>query len=792
MNSHALAILEFPRVLALVAERAQSGLGAERIRALSPVLDLEDIRSEHRRVGAVRTLLAADEPWRPENIPDARAALERLGVANASLAAADFIPIAGLLGVSRRTRAALTREKFPEIALALLTHWTSRLMSDERMEAVINRVVDEEGGVRDDASPALRKIRRELRGAHGELIRLLEKAMSALEPHQRVNDMSVTLRNGRYVIPVRRDAKDAIGGIVHDASATGGTLFVEPPAAVAAGNRIRELESAEISETERILAELTGVVRPGREAMDSALAALAELDSLVARARYAHDVAAGPVDFTKGADGFSIVHGMHPLLVAQGIEVVPFDLEMSAAERTLLVSGPNTGGKTVLLKALGLLSALAQSGVPVPAASGSVIPVFDDIYADVGDEQSIAASLSTFSAHLKNLSEILLRASRDSLVLIDELGSGTDPVEGAALGGAILETLTRRGAFTVATTHLGALKELPSEVPGIINASLQFDGVALAPTYRLVKGVPGGSYGISIARRLHLPEEVLARADERVPQTERRISALVNELERRERELTETERELREISDRASAGLHQVNEREREVRERERSLEKHSRVEARKYLLEARAEVESAIRDLRASASGSDETSARDARRRVEQLADRHSAALRDLEREPESKIEADSLEVIEIGEFVEAPALGSRPARVVELRGNDAVVAVGSIKLAVPLDSLRRSPAQPDAEVRVAVKGALPEEEVRTEIDLRGLRAGEIEQQVMQAVDAAVRADLKSLRIIHGKGTGALRERVAEMLRKESRVARFRLGAWNEGGTGVTVAEIG
>jgi DNA mismatch repair protein MutS2 len=789
MNSHALAILEFPRVLALVADRAQSGLGAERVRALAPVTDLDEIRAEHRRVGAVRSLLSAEEPWRPENIPDARSALARLAVANASLSAADFIPIAGLIGVSRRTRDALTREKFPEITLALLGHLTAQLMSDQKLEAAINRVVDEEGAVRDDASAALRKIRRELRGAQGELIRLLEKTMAALEPHQRVNDMSVTLRNGRYVIPVRRDAKDTIGGIVHDASSTGGTLFVEPPAAVAAGNRIRELESEEISEIDRILAELTDAVRPAGDQMDAALDAPAELDSLVARARYARDVAAGNVDFSPAAQGFSIVHGMHPLLVAQGIEVVPFDLEMSAPERTLLVSGPNTGGKTVLLKALGLLSALAQSGIPVPAASGSMIPVFDDIYADVGDEQSIAASLSTFSAHLKNLSEILLRASPDSLVLIDELGSGTDPVEGAALGGAILETLTRRGAFTVATTHLGALKELPSEVPGVINASLQFDGAALAPTYRLVKGIPGGSYGISIARRLHLPEEVLRRAEERVPHTERRISALVDELERRERELTDTERELREISERASAGLHQVSEREREVRARERDLEKQSRSEARKYLLEARAEVEAAIRDVRASAS--DETSARDARRRVEQLAEGHSTALRDIERTPERKVESESADEIAVGDFVEAPALGSKPARVVELRGDDAVVAIGSIKLAVPLDSLRRSAAKPDPEVRVAVKGALPEEEVKTEIDLRGLRAGEIEEQVMQAVDAAVRADLKSLRIIHGKGTGALRERVAEMLRKESRVSAFRLGAWNEGGTGVTVAEI-
>lgn len=791
MNSHALSILEFPRVLSLVADRAQSSLGAERVRSLTPTLTLEEIRAEHQIVRAVRTLLTAEEPWRPESVPDATSPLARLAVTNASLSAADFMPIAGLLSVSRRTRDALSREKFAEITLALIGHLTSQLTSDSKLEAAIARVIDEDGEVKDDASPALRKIRREMRGAQGELVKLLERTMASLESHQRVNDMSVTLRNGRYVIPVRRDAKDSIGGIVHDASSTGGTLFIEPPAAVAAGNRIRELESEEISEIDRILTELTETARPSAEPMSLALEALVELDSLVARARYAHDVAAGSVDFSPARNGFAIAQGRHPLLVAQGLEVVPFDLEMSANERTLLVSGPNTGGKTVLLKALGLLSALSQCGIPVPAASGSMIPIFDDIYADVGDEQSIAASLSTFSAHLKNLSEILLRASADSLVLIDELGSGTDPVEGAALGGAILETLTRRGAFTVATTHLGALKELPSEVPGVVNASLQFDGVALAPTYRLVKGIPGGSYGISIARRLHLPEEVLRRAEERVPQTERRISTLVDELERRERALTETERELQEISERASDGLHRVSERERDVREKERELEKQSRSEARRYLLEARAEVEAAIRDLRSAST--DEGAARDARRRVEQLAERHSNVLREIERAPEPAGETKPAGGdIDVGDLVEAPALGAKPARVVELRGTDAIVAIGSIKLAVPLDSLRKSAAKPAPEIRIPVKGALPEVEAKTEIDLRGLRADEIEAQVMHAVDAAVRADLKTIRIIHGKGTGALRERVTEMLKKETRVSAFRLGAWNEGGTGVTVAELG
>jgi DNA mismatch repair protein MutS2 len=477
--------------------------------------------------------------------------------------------------------------------------------------------------------------------------------------------------------------------------------------------------------------------------------------------------------------------------VAQGIDVVAFDLEMSATERTLLISGPNTGGKTVLLKALGLFSALVQSGIPAPVDDGSRIAVFDNIYADVGDEQSILASLSTFSAHLKNLAEVLSSATENSLVLIDELGSGTDPIEGAALGGAILEALTARRTLSIATTHLGALKELATQVEGVVNASLQFDPVALAPTYRLTKGIPGRSYGISIARRLNLPADVLARAEERIPSDERRITALLGDLEAREKALALTEKETHEISEDAKDRTRRVAEREKSVREREREVEQASRREARQYLLEARAEVERTIRELK-SASELGEESAREARKRVETLANEQGRELDRLTRETEAEPETRDPAEVNIGDFVEVDTLGGRVGRVVEIRNDEAVVAVGVMKLAVARGSLRRTRSESAApEVAVAVRGDLPEVEAATEIDVRGMRVGEAEAIVMHAVDAAIRADLKTLRIIHGKGTGALRERVAEMLRKESRVSSFRIGAWNEGGAGVTVVEL-
>ena len=796
MNTHALQVLEFPRVLDVVASRATSEAGAQSVRALAPSTDRAWLDREHARVAAVRSLIVGDEPWHPEPTPDLTGALGRLRVIGLAWNGVELLGAGTLLRSSRRTREALTDPRKPAVAIGVLAPIVERLLTLKSVEEAISRTLLDDGTVRDDASPALRRIRRELRASQGELVRLLEREMERLDPHHRVSDMSVTVRNGRYVIPVRREGRGVVGGIVHDASATGATLFVEPPAAVEFGNRIRELESEEHEEVERILRELTDQLRPHRDELLATLDALTELDSLFARARYAREFGCGAATLVSARDGFSILDGRHPLLLAQDQEVVPFDLAMESAERTLLVSGPNTGGKTVLLKAIGLVSAMMQAGIPAPVGAESRVPIYDDFYADIGDEQSIEASLSTFSAHLKNLAEILRLATRDSLVLVDELGSGTDPVEGAALGWAILEDLTRRGTSTVATTHLGTLKELAGTEAGVVNASLQFDAVALAPTYRLVKGIPGRSYGISIARRLSLPPRVLERAEERLPQQERDVAALVERLEQREKELEVRERELSEITDDARRRIADVAKRERTVRERERAVERESRQEARRFLLDARAEIERTIKGLKKAGADAIDEAGREARQRAEQLAAKQTAELERLEREEANLARREAAsrprpaERIAEGSFVELGTLGGKVGRVLELRDGSALVAVGALKMSVPVGSLRVAEAPPTV-AAVAWTGDLPEVAVRTEIDLRGMRGDEVDTVVMQAIDGAVRADLRSLRIIHGKGTGALRDRVTEMLQKDSRVKSFRLGAWNEGGAGVTIAEF-
>jgi DNA mismatch repair protein MutS2 len=798
MNAHALSVLQFQSVLDVVAGYASSSLGAARVRALEPMTTVARAERELTRVAAMRALVTSDEGWLALPIPDVDAALARLRIEGTRLDGRELRNAGTLIRSSRLTAEALRSPRQPAVALSVLAGLRERLYAHNAHEEAIAQAIDDDGSVRDDASPALRRVRRELRGAQGELVALLERIMSRLEPHLQVSDGSVTMRNGRFVIPVRREGRGAVGGIVHDASGTGATLFVEPPAAIEACNRIRELEAEELREVDRILLALTERLRPDQPQLRDALEALVLLDALYARARYAHAARCGQARLLDAGAGFRIVDGRHPLLLAQGIEVVPFSLAMAADEKTLLISGPNTGGKTVLLKALGLLSLMLQSGIPAPVGDESELPLYDDVFADIGDEQSIEASLSTFSAHVKNLGEILRSATARSLVLVDELGSGTDPLEGAALGGAILEALTTRGAQTVATTHLGALKELATEVPGVINASLQFDAVALAPTYHLIKGIPGRSYGLSIARRLALPEAVLQRAEARIPTVERDVNALLQSLEARDVELAARERDLAATLEGTQERAHRLAEREKAVRERERSLEKESRQEARRYLLEARSTVEKTIRELKRAGEDEREELARAARQKVEQLATKQGERLDQLEREgrnqarravpPGPRDEGP----LAPGDFVQVLPLEGKVARVIEVRPSDVVVALGSMKLSYPRASVRRAAeAHRPALSTVAVTRDLPEEHVATEIDLRGERVLDIDDALFSAIDALVRADLKSLRIIHGKGTGALRERVAEMLRKDTRVRSFRLGLWNEGGSGVTIVEL-
>ena len=606
-----------------MAEHAAGPLGAARVAARRPEHDPASIRAALAQVAELAALLITDDSIRAEPVPDIAASLELLDVPGSALEAPALAELTVALAAMRVVAADLKR-----LGTAHGAQRTFLLRVDppaKELETTLARSIAPDGTVLDSASKDLARARHQVREARKRVMDRLGAILGGLDATERAPDAAVTVRGGRYVIPIRSTARARVGGIVHDESATRSTVFVEPPEIIELGNELRAAESAELREVLRVLRELTDLLRPQRATIAAAWEMCIAFDDLCARARYAVEVNG----FVPEIGGhLTIRGGRHPLLLGEGRSmlrpyssdlVIPFDLDLHPDEFTVLVSGPNTGGKTVLIKAVGLLALLTHSGIVPPIGPHSSLPVFTAVFADIGDRQSIAASLSTFSAHVAVLRSILDGAGPGSLVLLDEIGSGTDPAEGGALAAAILNTLTRRRAITLATTHLGALKQLAAETVGIVNASLQFDGDTLTPTYRLLKGVPGRSYGLAIARRLGISSDVLAEAERAVPDAERTLDRLLASVEARGRDV---DARAAELENRAAQlelqrqSLTDLETLEGAVRAREKALDKDARDRARAYLLEARKTVEAALAQARAAV---DEATAKEARRMVEE-----------------------------------------------------------------------------------------------------------------------------------------------------------------------------
>lgn len=675
MSGRALRVLEFDTVLEHVAGFAATDAGREAVRRLTPAADPEVVRARLAATAEVVRFLAARPDWFFPDLPDPAPALERLAVEGSVLDPGELHRLAALLAAARSLAGSLAAE--PREEVPALDALAAGLAEEPALQASLDPAVDREGRVLDTASRELGRIRGSLAGAHNRLVAHLESVLEGVSEAHRVPSASVTIREGRYVIPIRREGKRALGGCVHDESATGATVFVEPPSAVAMMNRIRELRRAEGREVQRVLRELTRQCRAVAQPMTRSFDALVEMDRRVALARAARgwdgavpEVADWPTEGrprkpvptfsgspspgrprthsptlaelpspgrprTHSPDSaerpppgrpqplLSIRGGRHPLLVAAGAVPVPFDMTLNPDEGVVVVTGPNAGGKTVFLKSVGLASVLAQSGAIPPVAPGTRLPVFDSFFADVGDQQSIADSLSTFSAHLRNLKETLEGAGPRSLVLVDEPGTGTDPKEGEALGRALVETLAELGCTAVVTSHMGALKQLAAPGNRIVNASLEFDPDRLMPTYRFAKGKPGRSYGLSIARGMGFPAPVLDRAERYRDQAEARLDDLLASLEEKERRAARLAGDAERDRARSSALRTNLEAEAAKLRERERAHAKSSRAEARKMLLEARREVEEAIAEMEAQLREGArlKEAARNARRRVEEAA---------------------------------------------------------------------------------------------------------------------------------------------------------------------------
>ncbi|MEO8140021.1 MAG: Smr/MutS family protein [Gemmatimonadota bacterium] len=778
--NEALEALEFGAVLAVVAERAAGPLGRASVLARRPELDPAAIRDQLARVEELARLVRGSRGVVAEAVPELARPLARVRIPGSVLDGAELVAVRRTLTAARLVTAEIRRVASDAPLLASLEVPPPEKTLERRLE----QSLDDDGGVRDGASPALAAARSDIRTARDRLVQRLEALLRGVG-----GEGGVTLREGRYVIPVPRDLRNRPDGIIHGESASGATLYIEPTAVIALGNALREAESRALREELKVLRDLSDLLRPAVPELRALHAMCVTVDDLCARARWAVETDGHAPQMSGAPAELVIVNGRHPLLLAQGQPVVPFDLTLQDGEKCILLSGPNTGGKSVLLKAVGLHVALAQSGIVPPVGPGSGLPVFSRVFADIGDRQSIAASLSTFSAHLAQLRIILDDADDTSLILLDEVGSGTDPAEGAALAGAALQALTRRGAVTLATTHLGALKRLATSTPGIVNASLQFDAATLRPTYRLIKGVPGRSYGLAIARRLGLREDVLADAEAQVPDAERSLDALLAAVEQRERDQMLRERELAhhlaEAEGRTAALASQAESqaiRESALKKREKDAERSAREQARQFLLEARETVEAAI--AKASAEGD---GAREARRAVEDAAAAEAAALKQLDAEA-ARRSGDTGGGLEPGQRVRLSS--GTTGEVFEVRTDGRIVVrVGSLKLVVDGSSL--TPISGPAPKRQAIAERDPTEVASYELDLRGLTGDEAEQVTLAALDAAVLSEQPYLRIIHGKGTGVVRERVHQLLKRDRRVKTYGFAPSNQGGSGATVAEF-
>ena len=786
-SADALDTIEFGAVLERVAAHAVGPLGAARVRERRPTREVEWIRLELARVGEVAGLFRRGDGLLAEPVPDVTRALARLRIEGSVLEGVELAGLQRLVAAAKQVHGDLRRvEDTAPLAGAL-----ARPLPDKAIERRLEQSLDADGNLLDSASSGLAAARREVQAARQRLLRRLDTLLRGLDAGATPSDASVTIRSGRYVIPVRRDSRSRPPGIIHDESGSAGTLFIEPSEAIELGNALREAQVEEERETLRVLRELTDLLRPQSAVLRDVLEMCVAVDDLVARARYAVAVEGEVPQMADAPAALRIVNGRHPLLLGGADPVVPFDLEMTEDERTLLISGPNTGGKTVLLKAVGLAAALASSGVVPPVGAESRLPVFRAFYADIGDRQSIAASLSTFSAHVRMLRRVLDEADEATLVLLDEIGSGTDPAEGAALAGATLVSLTRRGSMALATTHLGSLKDLASHTGGIVNASLQFDAATLTPTYRLLKGVPGRSYGLAIARRLGVAGDILADAEARVPDAERSLDTLLAAVEDRERELRAAQNvmdersvELESLAARLALQQESQSAREAELKRREKDAERQGRQQARAYLLEARQRVEEALGAARGAA---DDAAAREARRLVEDaireegeaLAERGAAGQRGSAAGP-----------LEIGSRVRVESGGT--GEVMEIRSDGkVVVAAGSIRMVTEPASLTLVSRREERKARIETAPLPSGPAAPLEIDLRGMTGDEAEQATVAAVDAAVLAEQPYLRIIHGMGTGVVRDRVQRVVSRDRRISRYAFAPRNQGGTGVTIVEF-
>ncbi|MGA2622621.1 MAG: endonuclease MutS2 [Bacteroidota bacterium] len=771
--------LEFDKLKNHIQRYASSPLGKELIQQLTPFTSIEEIRASLALVSEMKRLLEEHEYPPLDHVPDVRVSLHHSSIENFVLPPEELHKIQLLLETSKKVTSYFKqkKDKYP-----LLHSRIQRVQVHKVLEYNIREAIDDDGVVKDNATKDLARIRKRIVEKKDQLRAQLESILKSLVGKEWVQEEIITTRDGRMVVPVRTEYKNRVPGFIHSSSSSGATVFIEPSETLESNNDLRTLQFQEQREIERILRELTQQVRDAREALSENLQSLSFLDFIAAKAKYSIEVL-GAEPIIKSDGHLHLMGARHPLLLQRHKreEVVPLDVELTSPTRTIIITGPNAGGKSVALKTIGILNVLMQSGCHIPASAESELPVFSELFVDIGDEQSIEDDLSSFSSHLKNLKEVLHNATKTSLILLDEIGSGTDPVEGSSLAAAVLESLTAIGCVTVATTHHGSLKTFAYETPGIENAAMEFDQSTLLPTYHFRIGLPGSSYAIEMAERMSVPRTITDRAKQMRGSGANSFENLILELERQSQKLASDLELVRTEKLQLNALIthyqNQISTLEKELK----SIKLKAANEATAIILKANSAIEAAIQMIKEQGAGKEAIKA--AKQEIKDLAAEVESFRQELE--PTET----SIREFTIGTLVKLRQTNSIGEIIEETNEGDYTVLMGGIK--VKVDRRELEPATGPTMVAPAQASALETATAKREIDLRGMYGDEAIEAIDKFLDSAMISGLHRVDIIHGKGTGALRKRVGEYLKKNPSVKAFRLGEWNEGGAGVTVVEL-
>ncbi|MDR0405224.1 MAG: endonuclease MutS2 [Clostridiales bacterium] len=786
MEEKTLNLLEFHKIKALLRDEAGNYYSKNKADGLLPSASLADAEELLCELAETRELHAKKGSPKTAGIRDVTASLKRAEIGG-TLRAGELLSAAGVLRAARELLA--YRAAFGDAPLKIDAYFNT-LTAHKKTEDAIFCAILSEDEIADGASPQLAQIRRGIANTHARVREHLNGIIHGAKYRRYLQESIVTMRDGRYVVPVKAEHRADVGGIVHDMSATGATLFIEPNAVVEANNALRELEIKEKAEIERILAGLTAMVAELAQEVYADGRAIGELDYLFAKARLAAKID-GVIPALNNRGLITLTRARHPLLDPK--TVVPVTVTIGGAFSTLVVTGPNTGGKTVLLKTIGLLSLMAAAGLAVPAGDGTALCVFENVFADIGDEQSIEQSLSTFSSHMTNIVRVLEALTPNSLVLFDELGAGTDPTEGAALAVAILAHTQAAGATTVATTHYSELKMYALTTDGVENASCEFDVHSLRPTYRLLVGVPGKSNAFAISKRLGLSDGIIDSANRRLTEDTIRFEDIISSLEA-SRQAAEEERAAAEQHRREAERLREeLRTEQRKLDETKQRLSANAKREAKRITEDAKREADALIEEIKRARQEQDQKELNrvihEAKRKLNEKLKTVERPLRGAEERsggaPKNLLAGTSVYLSDIGQ--------SGTVLTPPKDDGTVTVQVGILKITSHLSNLRLAEeSQPPVNERVKSSGGgLRSLQMKSDLDLRGNTLDDALLLAEKYIDDAYLASLSAVTIIHGKGTGVLRKGIHEMLKRHPHIKSYRLGAYGEGESGVTVAEL-